>query len=135
MIDLIMPLIEIKCLGYSYSINEDGTRNVDFYSAFEESFSFRFDISSLEKIIFRDGIRNISVDGKTISFSYDPSGEYKGIIIENDEYVWVVNGKDTFLDQCKKAYIKQKTIEQFALMMSLVPEHNNEDEIIYDEFE
>ena len=134
MIDLIMPIIQIDCVRYPYTVSEDGTRNVDTESPFQEPFSFRFDASSLEKIIFRDGARNVIVDGKTIIFTYNPNGEYQGIIMEDDDYVWFVKGKDTFIDQCKEAYIKQKMIEKFALMINMVPEYNT-NETIYDEFE
>lgn len=131
MIDLVIPLIEINCVRFPYVLNEDGTRKIDSEKPFEERFQFRFDLSSLEKIIFRDGPRTIIVDNKTINFQY-----YSGVVLENDEYIWIVKGKDTFLEQCKDAYIKQKMIEKFAMMIHAVPEYKNStDDKIYTEFE
>lgn len=132
MIDVIIPLIEIDCLKYKYTVNEDGTRKLDTKNALDESFSFRFDIKSLEKIVFRDGPKDINIDGKTLHFNHYPNGSFSGILLEDNEYVYFPKGKDTFIDQCKEAYIKQKMIEKFALMIDAVKNDEDDD---YDEFE
>jgi hypothetical protein len=132
----IISTLEVETTKYSYSLNPDGTRAIDTEHSEQETFVFKFDSLSNERIIFREGPPVLGVDGKEMYFDMK-NGSLRGIHFEDSEHIWIVRKPKDFMSQCREAYLRQKITERFLGIMDESPASKDKEELseILDEFE
>jgi hypothetical protein len=132
----IISTIEVPTTKYWYELKPDGTRSIDIEHGEEETFIFKFDSISNERIIFREGPPVLRVDGKEMYFDMK-NNSLRSIHFEDEEHIWIVKNPRDLLAQCREAYLRQKITERFLGIMDESPVSSDKEELteILDEFE
>lgn len=132
----IISTIVVETRRYSYTLNDNGTRNIDRDNSELETLEFKFNSESIQHIIFREGPMVLRVDDKELYFDYKRQGLI-GMHFENEEYIWMMSDFKEFLANCRESYLRQKITERFLGIMDECHEGGDKEYIdeIKDEFE